>query len=335
MTLGSALLLVLQLELVRSADFGKLSVRGLPFGLHCVNDEWQRKFIHVNGTRLTLTGGGGLQLATTPTAGGDEPSGYYQWKLLGNTLSYTVDLSAVACSCNAALYLVSMPGFNASSSPSTPDPRSNFYCGANAGKPSTNTSNPVPASRGNYCPEMDLLEANKFALQSTPHICNGTNRGPGFYPMCDWHGCATAVFNQSKLALCPGGECVIDTRRPFRHSISFPVTATSGGALATASKREAGSGGTLTAIHNVLEQEGRTFRFSSCQSANAQWTGGNSAEYLATMSANLRPGMVMDISLWGVSNKGMSWLDGPTGCKGDCNVTKQRVTFSDVALEVI
>ena len=38
---------------------------------------------------------------------------------------------------------------------------------------------------GNYCPEsnsrchlrlqeMDVLEANKYAAQSTPHICNGT-----------------------------------------------------------------------------------------------------------------------------------------------------------------
>jgi hypothetical protein len=43
--------------------------------------------------------------------------------------------------------------------------------------------------------------------------------------------------------------------------------------------------------------------------------------------------MVMDISLWGVSNRGMSWLDGPTGCKGDCNVRNSSVIFSNIALD--
>ena len=34
------------------------------------------------------------------------PRRYYQWELLNTVLSYTVDLSNVACSCNAALYFV-------------------------------------------------------------------------------------------------------------------------------------------------------------------------------------------------------------------------------------
>lgn len=218
-----------------------------------------------------------------------------------------------------------MPGFNASGGSSgIPDPRGNFYCGANAGKPSRDTSKPTPQSRGNYCPEMDLLEANRFAVQSTPHICNGTNRGPGFYPMCDWHGCATAVFNQSRTALCPSDACVIDSRYPFRHIVSFPVKSVAG-------VREP----VLSDIHNVLEQAGRSFSFSTCQDINAQWTGGKSLEYLERMTANLKHGMVMDISLWGLSNAGMSWLDGPTGCKGGCNVSNSSVTFSDLALDVI
>ena len=43
--------------------------------------------------------------------------------------------------------------------------------------------------------------------------------------------------------------------------------------------------------------------------------------------------MVMTLSLWGVSNAGMSWLDGPTGCKGDCNVSASGVAFSDLSLD--
>ena len=175
-----------------ASDFGELVVNGTaqPSGaLHLVGPEWQRNFIGISdsGRRLTLSGGGGLQVAKTGTVG---PSVFYQWHLLGKQLSYTVDLSRVGCSCNAALYFISMPGFNASSS--EPDPRGNFYCGANAGKPSINTS--AAGGRGNYCPELDVLEANRFAAQSTPHICNGTNRGSGFYPMCDWYGRSLVLF---------------------------------------------------------------------------------------------------------------------------------------------
>ena len=85
-------------------------------------------------------------------------------------------------------------------------------------------------------------------------------------------------------------------------------------------------------MHDVFEQDGCTFNFSSCPAANAQWTGGNSTDYLEQMTMNMKQGMVADLSLWGVSNKGMSWLDGPTGCKGDCNVSNSSVSFSDLAL---
>ena len=44
------------------------------------------------------------------------------------------------------------PGYNASSG-AVPDPRSDFYCGANAGKPSDNTS--AAGGNGNYCPVTD------------------------------------------------------------------------------------------------------------------------------------------------------------------------------------
>ena len=92
-----------------SADFGKLQLRGsadTPPSLHVVSDAWQQRFVTVSGAELVLSGGGNVKLATTPTVA--EPSGYFQWKLLNKSLAYTVDLSRVGCSCNAALYLVSM-----------------------------------------------------------------------------------------------------------------------------------------------------------------------------------------------------------------------------------
>ena len=51
------------------------------------------------------------------------PEDYMKESLVGKTLSYTTDLSAATCGCNAALYLVSMA--------QNPDPSScnDYYCG--------------------------------------------------------------------------------------------------------------------------------------------------------------------------------------------------------------
>ena len=49
------------------------------------------------------------------------------------------------------------------------------------------------------------------------------------------------------------------------------------------------------------------------------------------MTPNLL-GMVPTFSLWGVSQQGMSWLDGMTGCTGDCNVSASSVTWRDIEL---
>lgn len=299
-----------ELEANVGSDLGawNVGIDGHGRSLRVVSQEWQRRFVVLNGSRLSLNGGGRVYLADNTTAGSANPHGYFMFQLLGKRLSYTLDLSAVGCSCNAAIYLVSMPGVNISGSL---DPRGgDYYCGANAGK----------GGRGNYCPEMDVLEANKFAAQSTPHICNGTNRGPGYYPMCDWHGCMTNTFNTSATAMCPATECIIDSRKPFQHSVDFPLDAK----------------GNLVDIRNSFEQDGRVFRFST-GSASCAGSSFNvqRADYLRRMGGNLRAGMVLTLSLWGVSNAGMSWLDGVTGCKGDCNVTASTTSFSDLTLSTL
>ena len=49
----------------------------------------------------------------------------------------------------------------------------NYYCDANK-------------VRGTFCPEIDLMEANTYAFQATPHNC--TNPVNGFYENCDRSG---------------------------------------------------------------------------------------------------------------------------------------------------
>ena len=72
--------------------------------------------VRASGHTLSLTRGNTpaavgtrLWLARDPSLGADS---YVQLSLLGKSLSYSLDLSGVGCSCNAALYWVSMPGYD-------------------------------------------------------------------------------------------------------------------------------------------------------------------------------------------------------------------------------
>ena len=42
--------------------------------------------------------------------------------------------------------------------------------------------------------------------------------------------------------------------------------------------------------------------------------------------------MVFTASLWGGGGIDMGWLDGMTGCGGDCNIDGASVTFSNFEL---
>ena len=101
---------------------------------------------------------------------------YAQFKLLGKRLSYDVDLSAVGCSCNAALYFVSMPGVAADGS-LAPGDSNDYYCDANE-------------VGGVWCWEMDTLESNQFAIAATPHRCSAPAGGT-YIGSCDRSGCGT------------------------------------------------------------------------------------------------------------------------------------------------
>lgn len=43
----------------------------------------------------------------------------------------------------------------------------------------------------------------------------------------------------------------------------------------------------------------------------------------------MKAGMVFDLSQWGNSYDTMKWLDGETGCTGDCNLEATETTYSD------
>ena len=69
---------------------------------------------------------------------------YVRLPLLGNTLSFTVDLSNVKCNCNAALYLIA---------PHDPESQGSDYCDITTGQYGP-------------CVEIDLLESNVEVMRA-------------------------------------------------------------------------------------------------------------------------------------------------------------------------
>merc|ERR1711962_1180951 len=74
--------------------------------------------------------------------------------------------------------------------------------------------------------------------------------------------------------------------------------------------------------YDVMEgQNGQDASFNMC----------NDGGYLSNMATSY-DGMVFTASLWGGGGIDMGWLDGMTGCWGDCNIDGASVTFSGFEL---
>ena len=78
---------------------------------------------------------------------------------------------------------------------------------------------------------------------------------------------------------------------------------------------------TSSQVNVWFEQEGRTADFNVC----------DRGDYIANMASSYG-GMVFSASLWGGNGIDMGWLDGMTGCWGECNIQSNSVTFSNFNL---
>ena len=101
-----------------------------------------------------------------------DPTKYFKANLLGGSISFDVDISMSGCGCLTALYTVAMPA--------TENSWDEFkYCDANQ-------------VGGYFCPEFDIMEANRHAYRSTAHSCERSASagfgGSALYPNCDRDG---------------------------------------------------------------------------------------------------------------------------------------------------
>lgn len=79
---------------------------------------------------------------------------------------------------------------------------------------------------GNYCPEFDIMEANIYAMQSTPHACDPPSP-LGFYSACDGIGKCykNSVTDLAALSYGPGTQYKINTYLPFHLKLEFQESA--------------------------------------------------------------------------------------------------------------
>jgi len=228
------------------------------------------------GDRLTLKHNSGFSLTTTCQDHWD-PNAFTLFKLLGRTLSFTVDLSGVGCGCNLALYLINGPAKDASGNPSLGTcPWSPYYCDANK-------------VCGQYCPEVDIMEANSRAYASTPHKCDAPSNA-GHYGNCDRNGCRKSTHGLDVRAYGPGAGYRINTMYPFHVHASFHSAPRSGAA-----------GLSLSGMTVKLQQGSNEIVLDSP----------NCGKYLDSLTAPMMAGMVMRITYWGDDPETMSWLDQP------------------------
>jgi len=269
----------LLLSLVASSlakNFGPINVKGVDQQIYVVGPDWTGDFITMNGADgFTLHGGGRIYLSTKPVDSMDADM-YWQTPLMDMHFAYNVDLSNVGCHCNAAGYFIGMPGPNGGDG-------GDYYCDANF-------------VGGQWCPEYDCLESNKYTIAGTLHTCTGS---PGNWNECDRGGCQENAFRVDPNMFCPESRCTIDTTKPFLISHSQS-----------------------TGYANIwMTQDGKEASFDICGD------GG----YNSNMAQSYN-GMVFSASLWGGNGIDMGWLDGMTGCGGECNIDGSSVTFSGFEL---
>lgn len=226
----------------------------------------------VNGDAIDISHGDGLTLFSD-FRGKWRPEGLAQLKLLGNMLTFTVDLSAVGCACNLKMFLHSAPALDWVGKPDPGGDRGEqppYYCDANA-------------VGGQWCPEVDIMEANNHVFQATLHKCDATS-SQGHYEQCDRGGCGESTKDRDD-AYGPGEKYEIDTTRPFHVQTEFFEGL-----------------GVLVGMRTTLQQGGKQIVMSHRECLPG---------YLAKMSGSLAEGMSLRMTYWGDDAENMAWLDKP------------------------
>ncbi|CAG9987688.1 unnamed protein product [Clonostachys byssicola] len=283
---------------------------------------------------------------------------YEMLHLLGQEISFDVDVSKLPCGMNGAFYLSEMEEDGGRSEINQAGPAfGTGYCDAQCYIPpfingetctsikwDTNARQPNIQGSGACCNELDIWEANSRATHLAPHTCNITGlyacQGAecGKSGVCDKPGCH---FNPANVGNGNyyGLGMIVDTTRPFKVVTQFPTD----------------SAGELQAIHRFYVQDGAIFENPSANKSSLPQVNYIDDEFCDAMGADifknlggttgmgqaLDRGMVLCMSVWWDESGGnMNWLDGPgsgpcSAAEGSPNSIRQAqpdtaVTFSKI-----
>ena len=248
---------------------------------------------------LTIQHNGNIQIAAN-SSNSYSPNMFAMYKLSGSKLSFDIDLSTISCSCNVAFYMVGMPAIGSNGEP-TPGNSGTYYCDANG--------------NNGYCWDMDIIESNQYTLQTTAHKC-GEPPG-GIITNCDTIGCGTNAYNVNKTGMCPSDNCIINTLKKFRFEISFSLN------NINVVMKQGDNNNNINNNNNSYDSE-RKYEYSVC---------GNTS-YIEEMSNAEDYGMVFIMSYWGDDYNTMQWLDGMTGCTGDCD-QKGTAIIANISIDAM
>jgi len=106
--------------------------------------------------------------------------------------------------------------------------------------------------------------------------------------------------------MCPDDHCTINTNKPY--TISHASSSAEGGK-------------TVGNINTWFSQNGKSHNFNVCDDHSKVRQIGYSFGNMGFAA-----------SLWGSNNGAMKWLDGMTGCSGDCDIHRSSVTYSNFGL---
>jgi hypothetical protein len=332
------------------------------------------------GASLVSVGGANLDALTLTYGGADvggprvyliEEDGVdknFMFALKNAEFTFDVELSAMPCGFNAALYFVGMTPNEGGAEAGT------GYCDAQA-------------VGGTFCSEMDVLEANTGAQQFTTHACvdacaSHTNvtecKGTGSpATVCDQNGCGLNPFRYG-----PGTTYNTETNNGGWYGAGKTLDSGSRFTVVTQFRTVGDSAaGQLSNITRFYVQNGRRIELPTlyvlppsdgshmggfaqpqindgyCTDIYDRWDA-EQDKPLAQMGKNMENGMVLAMSAWyaqetyvdgkpaGGSQTGMSWLDGVNQWgkyvkAGPCNTTTTdaagpyHATFSDIRIGAI
>ena len=208
------------------------------------------------GDNISIPEGGRVYLSNSPTL---DPNNFYKPALLGGTVEYDVDMSSIECGCIAAFYLVRTPAKGWGGSLDKTD--GFYYCDANQ-------------VGGEYCPEFDIMEANKWAYQTTTHSCNAPQ--DGHYDYCNRGGtCVTNTVEQWNHQgihnYGPGSQYKINTEQEFHVKLEFKTNGGQFSAFETTLTQ--GSNSVSIGCNDQGANQGMTGDLDDMAFAISNWSG--------------------------------------------------------------